>query len=143
MQFQDTGYTIKKTQHIIHNVMDKKLRTISMTLPQYSVLNVLEGHGPITGAKLAKESFVTPQTMHTLLVSMENRNLIKRSGVKGNNKSINISITSRGISARKNADGILGDVLEKGNQILNSDEHTQLMGLLEKLYNGLSSVSQT
>ena len=102
------------------------------------MLKVLEDHGPITGANLAKDSFVTPQTMHTLLVSMENRNLIKRSVVKDNNKSLNISITNRGTSILKDADDVLSDVFKKGNQVLNSDEYTQLMGLLVKLYDGLS-----
>lgn len=138
MQFQDTGYTIKKVQFLIHNLMNTKLLTISLTLPQYSVLKVLEGNKSITGARLAKESFVTPQTMHTLLVSMENRNLIKRSAVKGNNKSLNVSITNYGTNMLKNADNALSDVIKKGNQVLNSDEHTQLMSLLVKLYNGLS-----
>jgi|SRR5580692_8104834 DNA-binding MarR family transcriptional regulator len=138
MDFNDTGYTIKKVQFLIHNMMNTKLLTISLTLPQYSVLKVLEDHGPITGAKLAKDSFVTPQTMHTLLLSMEDRNLIKRSAVEGNNKSLNISITNHGLSMLKKADDVLSDVIKKGNQVLNSDEHTQLMCLLVKLYDGLS-----
>ena len=138
MDFNDTGYTIKKVQFLIHNLMNTKLLTISLTLPQYSVLKVLEHNGPITGAGLAKESFVTPQTMHTLLVGMENRNLIKRSAIKGNNKSLNISITNQGASVLKTADAALTDVIEKGNKVLNSNEHTQLMRLLVKLYDGLS-----
>ena len=138
MDFNDTGYTIKKVQFLIHNLMNTKLLTISLTLPQYAVLKVLEHNGPITGAGLAKESFVTPQTMHTLLVGMENRNLIKRSAIKGNNKSLNISITNQGASVLKTADAALTDVIEKGNKVLNSNEHTQLMRLLVKLYDGLS-----
>jgi len=141
MDFNDTGYTIKKVQFLIHNLMNKKLLTISLTLPQYSVLKVLKDNGPITGAKLAKESFVTPQTMHTLLVGMENRNLIERNAIEGNNKSLNISITDHGISVLKNADDVLDDVIKNGNQVLNSDEHTQLMGLLVRLYDGLSTVN--
>jgi DNA-binding MarR family transcriptional regulator len=69
---------------------------------------------------------------------MENRSLIKRSAVKGNSKSLNISITNQGASVLKNADAVLTNVIEKGNEVLNSDEHTQLMGLLVKLYDGLS-----
>lgn len=138
MDFNDTGYTIKKVQFLIHNLMNTKLLTISLTLPQYSVLKTLEDKEPITGASLAKKSFVTPQTMHTLLVSMEHRNLIKRSPAQGNSKSLNISITNQGASLLKNADNVLSDIIKKGNQVLNSDEHTQLMGLLVKLYYGLS-----
>ena len=137
MDFNDTGYTIKKVQFLIHNMMNKELRTIHITLPQYSVLKALYDHGPITGAKLAKDSFVTPQTMHTLLISMEKRNLIRRTSETGNNKSLNITITSHGASVLKDADNVLGDVIKKGNKALNSDEHTQLMGLLVKLYDGL------
>lgn len=139
MDFNDTGYTIKKVQFLIHNLMNTKLFTISLTLPQYSVLKTLNNsRKPITGAMLAKLSFVTPQTMHTLLVSMEHRNLIKRSPAPDNSKSLNISITNQGASVLKNADTVLTGVIKKGNQALNNDEHTQLMGLLVKLYDGLS-----
>lgn len=138
MDFNETGYTIKKVQFLIHNLMSTKLHTISLTLPQYSVLKVLENNEPMTGAEIARESFVTPQTMHTLLVNMENRKLIKRSAIKGNSKSLNISITSYGISVLKKADYVLNDVIEKGNKALNSDDHTQLMDLLIKLHSGLS-----
>jgi len=138
MNFNDTGYTIKKVQFLIHNLMNAKLLTISLTLPQYSVLNVLARMGPITGAKLAKQSFVTPQTMHTLLVGMEDRDLIKRSAVEGNSKSLNVSITPHGTSMLEKADLVLRDIIKKGNQVLNSDEHAQLMDLLSKLYDGLS-----
>ncbi len=139
MDFNDTGYTIKKVQFLIHNLMNTKLLTISLTLPQYSVLKTLNGSKePITGARLAKLSFVTPQTMHTLLVSMEHRNLIKRSLAQGNSKSLNVSITNHGSIVLKDADNVLSDVIKKGNQVLDSDEHTQLMGLLVKLYDGLS-----
>jgi DNA-binding MarR family transcriptional regulator len=139
MDFNDTGYTIKKVQFLIHNLMNTELLTISLTLPQYSVLKTLNSSkDPITGARLAKLTFVTPQTMHTLLVSMENRSLIKRSTVKGNSKSLDISITNQGASVFKNADAVLGDLIQKGNQVLSSDEHAQLMGLLVKLYDGLS-----
>ena len=139
MDFNDTGYTIKKVQFLIHNLMNRELRTIYLTLPQYSVLKTLaDTKEPITGARLAKQSFVTPQTMHTLLVNMENRSLIKRSAVKGNSKSLNILITNQGASVLKNADAVLTNVIEKGNEVLNSDEHTQLMSLLVKLYDGLS-----
>lgn len=138
MDFYDTGYTIKKVQFLIHNLMNSKLLTVSLTLPQYSVLKVLENNEPITGARLAKESFVTPQTMHTLLKSMEDRNLITRSAVTGNNKALNVSITKQGTDILKSADTVLSDVIKKGNQALNNNEHTQLMDLLVKLYDGLS-----
>ena len=118
--------------------MDKKLRTIFMTLPQYSLLKVLENRGPMTGAKLAKDSFVTPQTMHTLLISMEKRNLISRTPETGNNKSLNISITNSGLSLLVDAENALSSVIGKGNQILKTDEHAQLMHLLERLCEGLT-----
>lgn len=139
MDFNDTGYTIKKVQFLIHNLMNTKLLTISLTLPQYSVLKTLNGSKEsITGARLAKLSFVTPQTMHTLLVSMEHRNLVKRSLAQGDSKSLNVSITNHGSIVLKDADNVLSDVIKKGNKVLDSNEHTQLMGLLVKLYNGLS-----
>ena len=75
--------------------------------------------------------------MHKLLISMEKRNLISRTPETGNNKSLNISITNNGLSLLVDAEKALGGVIEKGNQILKTEEHAQLMHLLERLCEGL------
>ena len=137
MQFQDTGYTIKQVQQQIHTIMEDVLRPLSLSLSQYNVLKSLEASSPTTGAELARKAFVTPQTMHTMLTTMEQKKLIIRTTIQGNTKSFNISKTDKGTKALNDADGALSKLFDQANASLTSQEYDELEQLLRKLSSGL------
>lgn len=137
MKFQDTGYTIKQVQQQIHTAMEDTLRPLSLNLSQYNVLKSLEVSSPTTGAELARKAFVTPQTMHTILTTMERKNLIVRAAIHGNTKSFNISKTDKGIKTLNSADDALTKLFDQANASLTSQEYDDLEQLLRKLSSGL------
>jgi DNA-binding MarR family transcriptional regulator len=137
MKFQDTGYTIKQLQQQIHTLMEDSLRSLSLNLPQYNVLKSLEGSSPVTGAELARKAFVTPQTMHTILSTMERKDLIVRATISGNTKSFNISKTDKGRVALNDADEALAKLFDQANATLTLSEYDELEHLLKKLSLGL------
>jgi DNA-binding MarR family transcriptional regulator len=139
MKFQDTGYTIKQVQQQIHTAMEDALRPLSLTLPQYNVLKNLESSTFVTGAELARKAFVTPQTMHTILTTMERKGLIVRTSISGNSKSFNISIATNGAAILKDAQKALSSVFYKADAALTPKEHAELGQLLEKLSFALKS----
>ena len=139
MKFQNTGYTIKKVQQQIHTAMEDALRPLSLNLSQYNVLKNLEHSPSATGAELARQAFVTPQTMHTILTTMERKSLITRTSIIGNNKSFNISIGDKGKELLVDAENALEDVFNKANTALTSREYTALEELLRKLSIGLKN----
>jgi len=137
MNFQNTGYTIKQVQQQIHVVMENALRPLSLNISQYNVLKNLSDSSPTTGAELARKAFVTPQTMHTMLMNMEKKELIERSPVSGNSKSFAVAMTDKGATQLNEAEKALSDVFNKGNAALSSSEHSELERLLHKLSAGL------
>lgn len=139
MKFQKTGYTIKQVQQQIHTAMEDALCPLSLSLSQYNVLKSLEVSVLVTGAELARKAFVTPQTMHTILMTMERKELIARATISGNNKSFNISSTDKGKVALKNADQALAVLFEQANASLTSKEYNELEYLLKKLSSGLKA----
>lgn len=139
MKFQRTGYTIKQVQQQIHTAMEDALRPLSLSLSQYNVLKNLESSTSVTGAELARKAFVTPQTMHTILTTMERKGLILRTSISGNSKSFNISITTEGISVLKEAEKALSDLYYRANVALTPKEHADLGQLLAKLSLGLKT----
>ena len=139
MKFQDTGYTIKQVQQQIHAAMEYALRPLSLSLSQYNVLKNLELSTSVTGAELARKAFVTPQTMHTILTTMERKGLILRTSISGNSKSFNISIATEGISVLKEAEKALSDLYYRANVALTPKEHADLGQLLAKLSLGLKT----
>jgi len=141
MNFQNTGYTIKQVQQQIHTVMEDALRPLSLSLSQYNVLKTLETASAVTGAELARKAFVTPQTMHTILTTMERKGLLARSAIVGNSKSFNIVITPRGGKVLADAENALGTVFDTANKALMPEEHAELGRLLQQLALGLKGVS--
>jgi DNA-binding MarR family transcriptional regulator len=139
MKFQDTGYTIKQVQQQIHTAMEDVLRPLSLSLSQYNVLKSLEASSHATGAELARKAFITPQTMHTILTTMERKNLIVRTAISGNTKSFNISKTDKGGIVLNDADEALVKLFDQANATLISSEYDQLEHLLKKLSLGLKS----
>lgn len=137
MNFQTTGYTIKRVQQQIHVLMEDSLRPLSLTLSQYNVLKNLDTILNSTGAKLAKSAFVTPQTMHTMLIAMERKKLVVRTIIPGNSKSLSVSITSHGKTTLSEAESILGVLYNNANTVLSEQEHIELELLLTKLSRGL------
>ena len=117
--------------------MEDLLRPISLNLSQYNVLKNLEASSPATGAELSRKAFVTPQTMHTILTTMERKEFITRTAITGNTKSFNIFITDRGSAALENADETLSKLFDRANATLTLSEYDELERLLRKLSLGL------
>jgi len=72
------GYVLKQLQQALRAAMDEALRGRDLTTPQYAVLTWLAASGALSGAELARRSFVTPQTMNGIIVNLEATGLVVR-----------------------------------------------------------------
>ena len=69
---------------------------------QKAVLRRLEKHGPATAADLARAERVKPQSMGTALGLLEKMGLVERKAHPTDGRQINIKLTARGITLRRN-----------------------------------------
>jgi DNA-binding MarR family transcriptional regulator len=69
---------------------------------QKAVLRHLEKHGPATAADLARAEGVKPQSMGTALGLLEKMGLVERKAHPTDGRQINIKLTARGITLRRN-----------------------------------------
>ncbi|PYE84912.1 DNA-binding MarR family transcriptional regulator [Pseudoroseicyclus aestuarii] len=76
---QSLGYAIKRAQQALRLRMDRQLKELGLTAPQYNVLCSLDAEPGASNARLARRAFVTPQTMQSMLVKLERAGLIERS----------------------------------------------------------------
>jgi DNA-binding MarR family transcriptional regulator len=67
-----------------------------------AVLSRLEKHGPATAADLARAEGVKPQSMGTALGLLEKMGLVERKAHPTDGRQINIKLTARGITLRRN-----------------------------------------
>ncbi|GCF10140.1 MarR family winged helix-turn-helix transcriptional regulator [Dictyobacter arantiisoli] len=78
MREQSVGYQLKRVQYALRVQMDNALRETGLTTPQYSALTAIEENPGLSGNKIARQCFVTPQTMNLILANLESRGLIVR-----------------------------------------------------------------
>jgi len=90
------GYQLKRAQHALRSRMDEALRSLEITTPQYAVLSILEHEPGLSGAALARRSFVTAQTMNPILVSLEANGLVERRPHPEHGRVIATFLTERG-----------------------------------------------
>lgn len=80
--------------------LSRRLRQTSvvgeLTLPQASVLSLLEREGPATPGALATKERITPQSMGTILVSLEELELVSRTPDPTDGRRLVISATEAG-----------------------------------------------
>jgi DNA-binding MarR family transcriptional regulator len=71
-------YLIKQLELAVRAHLDDLLRPHAITALQYTALTVLERRSDLTTAELARNSFVTDQTMADMITALSDRGLIVR-----------------------------------------------------------------
>ncbi len=90
------GYRLKRAQQALRAAMDATLREIGLTTPQYAALSALAPSGALSGGERARQCFVTPQTMSSILVNMEAAKLIERRPHAERGRAVETQLAKRG-----------------------------------------------
>ena len=90
------GYLLKQAATALRSAMDSVLRPLQLTVPQYSCLEVLDQRSGLSGAELARATFVTRQSMNVLLHGLSRRGLITRAAIADSGKALPAELTDAG-----------------------------------------------
>ena len=74
------GYALKRTATALRTAMEASLRSLGLSVPQYSCLEILGSRPGISNADLARAVFVTRQAMHQLLGGLQEAELVSADG---------------------------------------------------------------
>jgi DNA-binding MarR family transcriptional regulator len=83
--------------------MDRALRPLGLTAPQYAVLSALELDPGISSAALARAAFVTAQTMQGIVANLERAGLLKRSIDPSHGRTLRGELTKQGAKTLREA----------------------------------------
>ena len=133
------GYLLKRVQHALRNRMDSALRPIGLTTPQYSVLTAVRADPGISNATLAREAFVTAQTMQAIVTNLERDGFILRHADPSHGRILRTSLTDHGHEALIQADQVVFDVESAMIRSLSEGEVATLINLLGRCGENLSS----
>lgn len=136
------GYALKRAQHALRLRMDEVLRSVGLTTPQYAVLSVLEDTPGLSGAELARRSFVTPQTMNVIVAKLESSGFVVRSPHPQHGRVLQTYLTERGRELVSGAHAVVGEVEERMLDGLGPDDRSRLAKTLRDCAVSLEAVEQ-
>jgi DNA-binding MarR family transcriptional regulator len=90
------GYLLKQASSALHAAMEAVLRPLGLTVTRYSCLEVLRHRPEISGAELARSTFVTRQSMQHVLGTLEADGLVARAETAQSGRELPVRLTPAG-----------------------------------------------
>ena len=104
------GYQLKHVQAALRARMDEALRPLGLSAPQYLCLELLSRAPGASTSDLAREAFVTRQTMSTLLRTLVDRGLAQRAAQASSGRALPVQLTPEGRSLLKEASKVTKEI---------------------------------
>ncbi|GLZ11577.1 MarR family transcriptional regulator [Actinomadura sp. NBRC 104425] len=89
-------YMVKRLELAVRAGLEDLVRPAGITALQYTALTVLDRHDGLSAAQLARDSFVTAQSMADMVRALEGRGLIRRERNPANRRELLIHLTDAG-----------------------------------------------
>ena len=131
------GYQMKRAQHALRVEMDKALREVGITTAQYAALSALEATPGLSGAELARRSFVTPQTMNAIVVNLEAAGLVVRRSHPEHGRVLQAYLTAASEELVSRAPRIVEPIEQRMLAGLNLDDRRWLLNALRSCADSL------
>ena len=104
------GYQLKHVQAALRARMDEALRPLGLSAPQYLCLELLSRAPGASTSDLAREAFVTRQTMSTLLRTLVDRGLAQRAAQASSGRALPVQLTPEGRDLLREASRVTVEV---------------------------------
>jgi DNA-binding MarR family transcriptional regulator len=90
------GYLVRQASVAVRAAMEKVLADIEITPPQFSVLTMIVSYPGVSGADLARLTFLTPQTINVIVGNLEKAGAIKKSADAEHGRILRLNATAKG-----------------------------------------------
>ncbi|MET7457131.1 MarR family transcriptional regulator [Streptomyces sp. NPDC005574] len=131
-------YMVKQVELVVRSHLDELVRPSGITALQYTALTVLERHDGLSAAQLARDSFVTAQSIADLVRSLEGRGLVRRERNPRNRRELLILLTGAGRELLARHAGPVRELEERMVGELTQHQTEQLRQALSRAWHALS-----
>ncbi|WP_217483620.1 MarR family winged helix-turn-helix transcriptional regulator [Curtobacterium sp. Csp2] len=104
------GYVLKEAASALRAAMEDALRPFGMTITHYSCLELLAQRPGMSNSELARGTFVTRQSMNTLLQQLERDGVVERAATPTAGKVLPTRLTAAGRRQRERASAAVREV---------------------------------
>ncbi|MFJ4833575.1 MarR family winged helix-turn-helix transcriptional regulator [Streptomyces sp. NPDC088747] len=131
-------YMVKRVELVVRSHLDELVRPEGITALQYTSLTVLERHDGLPAAQLARDSFVTAQSVADVVRALENRGLVRRERNPGNRRELLIHLTDEGLDLLARFAVPVRELEERMVRDLTPHQTDQLRQALSRAWHALS-----
>ena len=90
------SYVIARLDRALRRTIEECLEPYALTVPQFTALSVLLRRSGLSNAQLARRSYITPQSMHDVVLELERKGLVKRTPDPAHRKILRTILTRKG-----------------------------------------------
>ncbi|WP_328875700.1 MarR family transcriptional regulator [Streptomyces sp. NBC_00287] len=131
-------YMVKQVELVVRSHLDELVRASGITALQYTALTVLQRHDGLSAAQLARDSFVTAQSIADLVRSLETRGLVRRERNPQSRRELLILLTEEGRELLARHEEPVRELEERMVRDLTAHQAEQFRQALSKAWHALS-----
>ncbi|NUT27290.1 MAG: MarR family transcriptional regulator [Streptomyces sp.] len=131
-------YMVKQVELVVRSHLDELVKPSGITALQYTALTVLQRHDGLSAAQLARDSFVTAQSIADLVRSLETRGLVRRERNPRNRRELLILLTDTGRELLDRHEGAVRELEERMVRDLTAHQTEQFRQALSRAWHALS-----
>ena len=90
------GYLLRQANVAARSAFDAALAETGLTTPQFSVLTMIVAYPGISGAELARLTFLTPQTINVIVSNLQRADAIAKSADPTHGRILKLEATEKG-----------------------------------------------
>ena len=135
-------YLLSQAHAAMRLALERAFADVGVTLPQFSVLTMIDVYPGVSGADLARLTLLTPQTINLIVKNLERERLISKTPDEVHGRVIRITTTAKGhqlrLKCRARADRMEKQLVE---DLSGAEERTirrWLVGVAQSLHAGKS-----
>jgi len=116
------GYLVRQASVAVRAAMEKALADIEITPPQFSVLTMIVSYPGVSGADLARLTFLTPQTINVIVRNLEKAGAIEKSAHAVHGRILRLTATARGVALLRRCRARVNEVEDRLGRLAGRDE---------------------
>jgi DNA-binding MarR family transcriptional regulator len=89
-------YLIGRMDRVVRRAIDDVVKAHGLSVNQYTTLSVLDHRSGLSNAQLARRSLVSPQSANEVLLTLEQRGLVKRRAHPDHGRILQTRLTAKG-----------------------------------------------
>ncbi|WP_328607131.1 MarR family transcriptional regulator [Amycolatopsis sp. NBC_00345] len=131
------GYLVKRTQQALRQSCDEQLRPIGLSMSQYAVLRALADNPGASSAELARQCFVTRQSLRDVLGGLRTAKLVTVAAEATSGRARPVTLTRSGKIHLQGAEKLIAEVEERMVDGLSATDQRRLAQLLKRCSDNL------